>query len=44
VGLGTVMFALSIGPLAHVTIPAFATRPTRVDTQPVRQIVPDAAA
>jgi uncharacterized membrane protein YczE len=43
VGLGTVMFAVSIGPLAHVTIPAFAIRPARVQAQPVGQVVPDAA-
>lgn len=43
VGLGTVMFAVSIGPLAHVTIPAFAIGPTRVQSQVVGQTVPDAA-
>jgi uncharacterized membrane protein YczE len=44
VGLGTVMFALSIGPLAHVTIPAFAIGSTRVDAHPVGQPLPDVAA
>jgi uncharacterized membrane protein YczE len=43
VGLGTVMFALTIGPLAHVLIPAFAIGPTRVQPQAVGQAVPDAA-
>ena len=29
VGIGTVLFALTIGPITHITIPALAIRPHR---------------
>jgi uncharacterized membrane protein YczE len=29
VGVGTVLYAVSIGPLAHLTIPAFSRDPSR---------------
>ena len=34
VGVGTLLYALAIGPIAHVTIPAFSPRPSRDGTTP----------
>jgi uncharacterized membrane protein YczE len=38
VGVGTVLYAVSIGPLAHVTIPLFARRPRGELLDPVEAI------
>lgn len=39
-GIGTVLFAVLIGPLVHWTIPFFAVKPTAVATPPVLEPVP----
>jgi uncharacterized membrane protein YczE len=36
IGIGTVLYALSIGPIAHVTIPAFARGPVLREGEPER--------
>lgn len=36
IGVGTVAYALAIGPLVHVTIPLFAPRPARLTARPAQ--------
>ena len=42
VGVGTVVYAVSIGPLAHVFIPLFSRGPRRADRLPAAELAPQA--
>jgi len=41
VGVGTALFAIAIGPIAHVTIPAFARGPVLRPREPAPVQEPD---